>query len=809
MKQWLIGEGIWLVVDPDNEVVSTLASTPGGSTAGITSITVEAYGRDLTPLGMQPESVAPKYDARAQYMLINCIDDDDAEMVADETRSRGIYKKLLKKYKKTTKTVGRQYPADLINYKKPSDISIEAAYTEITKISRKVVELQPEMKAMSLPKGRFQILLKSLPDEYDTLRDAIDAQTDPDIDEAFEKLQEKEAQLQAKDKEMAMLAKNSYRKDKYDLGYDRHRNAYRIPQRRRSNSSSQGDRRSTRKHDDKNKSLSDGKGCFLCDGPHRIAKCTFLLDLRKLVKVMKSKDGKNDRLKLKQKAYNAKDDNSSISSSAESLNIDSNDEKDMEEVAALSKELVSTVPKSDWIADTGASSHMTDQLRLFSGPLKSIRRRMIKVGGGRLYSDKCGTAIMKAKDGECRLAEVLYVPDLGVNLLSGRRLTKRGFKGSFDNDGLYMCNPQGIEVVRAPARGGIYVVNHIASKLLDESALIATTVMATDESRGPAQTISSALPAMTDSDEASEITTSKKRDLYTLWHRRLSHMRSSKLRNLHKVTTLTKPISIAKGDKPCEVCAITKMTNKHNRHLAERKTQILAGVSIDICGPLPTSRLGYEYFLEIIDNYSRRVWVIPLKKRSDAPEALHKWKLMVELQSQARLQAVRSDNAKELKSILDEWCSSIGIVPEYTVAYNFIQNDIAERGIRTTENDVRAMIQDAGLPMEFWPEAAQTDAYVRNRLDTGPTINDEPTSPIQAFTGIKPSVDHLRVWGCKCYSHVDTRSLPSGSRTDKFVNTGRPCVFMGYDENTTSQYLMWAPDRQEVIKHHKVVFSEL
>ena len=114
--------------------------------------------------------------------------------------------------------------------------------------------------------------------------------------------------------------------------------------------------------------------------------------------------------------------------------------------------------------------------------------------------------------------------------------------------------------------------------------------------------------------------------------------------------------------------------------------RILALVSIDICGPLPLSRLGYEYFLEVIDNHSRRVWIIPLRKRSDAPEALYKWKLKVELQSSVKLQAVRSDNATELKSILDEWCVLIGIVPEYTIAYNSIQNGVVERGIRTTEN---------------------------------------------------------------------------------------------------------------------------
>ncbi len=810
MKQWLIGEGLWDVVDPDNASDPPVFSRDGPifPTTAAKAVESPAYGKN-----QEFNETNKKLDARAQYQLGNCINDDDGEMVAEETRSRGIWNRLIKKYKKTLKTVGRQYLADLVNYKKSPDMDIEAAYTEITKMSRKVVELQPEMKAMALPTGRFQILLKSLPEDYDTLRDAIDGQKDPDLEDSFQRLQEKEAQLKAKDKEAAMWAKDNNRKG----GHNRGRAAQRRPRPRRSTSSSGSERgpHRDRRHD---KSKSKKDGCFLCDGPHRIAACPLLRDLRKMAKSLVEKgDRKDSSKKSKHKAYNAND--SSSTSSAESVDIDSDNEEDMLEIAALSKELVSTIPKSDWIADTGATSHMTDQLRLFSGPLKSIKRRTIKVGGGKLCSDQCGTVVMKV-NGECRLTEVLYVPDLGVNLLSGRRFTRCGLRGSFDNDGLYIHTKEGIEVLRAPARGGIYIVDKVAS--LDEFALAAVTASNSE----PASFVSAALPAATIPDESMSdsepqelnvdsdpaviqaLSTSKKRDMFNLWHRRLNHLGSAKLRHLHKVTTIKKPIPIVESTDPCEVCAITKMTNKRNRTLAERRPRILALISIDICGPLPTSRLGYEYFLEIIDNYSRRTWVIPLRERSDAPAALDKWKLRAELQCSAKLQAVRSDNATELKSTLDAWCTSIGIEPEYTVAYNSNQNGVAERGIRTTENQIRAMLQDAGLPLEFWPEAANADAHVRNRVATGPIIKGELTTPMEAFTNIKPSIDHLRVWGCKCYSPVDTKSLPDGSRTDKLVNRGRPGVFMGYDENTTSHYYIWAPDRQDVIKHHKVTFLE-
>ena len=814
MKQWLIGEGIWDVVDPDKDPTpptSSAANTPDTSTNGSLKDLESSIFTKNAGFG----SDGRKLDAKSQFYILLCINEDDQELVAEEKTSRGMWNTLLKKYQNKLQTTGRQLIQELVNYKKSPDVSIEATYTDITKKSRKIASMQTDMAALATPKRRFQTLLQSLPAEYMTIRDAIDAQDNPDIDRSIQKLQEKEASLKAEKGETALVA------------YDRRDNrpAYRIPQRRSSSSDedshrpNRNQRRESERQESKRSRQRKTSSCFLCGkDDHRIKDCSLLKKLRRFLKRTEEKARiKKDKKVDKPKAYNA--EVSSVNSDS-SVDIDSDDEEDMEEIAALSKELVSKIPKSKWVADTGATSDMTDELRLFSGPLESIKRRTIKVGGGKLYSDQRGMAIMKAEDGECELKETLYVPDLGVNLLSARRLTKKGLKGSFDDNGLYMHTTDGTEVLRATAQGGVYIVDKISPQIDD--------IVPTSDTNELVEAISSALPAMTEHSEddveseltapapvesnsestANEDTPSKKHELFTLWHRRLGHLGSAKLRGLHKVTTLKKPIPIVENHDPCETCALTKMTNRRNHRVSERKHWILASVSIDICGPLPTSRTGCEYFLEIIDNHSRRIWHLPIKSRADAPAALVKWRLDVELQSGCKLQAVRSDNAKELKVILDSWCNSIGIVPEYTVAYNSLQNGIAERGIRTSENQIRAMLHDAGLPIEFWPEAGEADAYVRNRVATGPIVDNKETSPMEAFTGVQPSIDHLRVWGCKCYSPVDRRSLPKGSRTDKLIDTGRPCIFLGYDENTTTQYRMWAPDRREVIKHHKVIFSE-
>lgn len=98
---------------------------------------------------------------------------------------------------------------------------------------------------------------------------------------------------------------------------------------------------------------------------------------------------------------------------------------------------------------------------------------------------------------------------------------------------------------------------------------------------------------------------------------------------------------------------------------------------------------------------------ILLKQRDNAPQKLQEWRLKVELQSGAKVLAVRSDNATEQRCTLVDWCKSFSIIPQYAVPYISIQNGVAERVIRTTENSVHAE---------------------------------------KTFTGVQPFIDHISVW---------------------------------------------------------------
>ena len=144
--------------------------------------------------------------------------------------------------------------------------------------------------------------------------------------------------------------------------------------------------------------------------------------LRKLVKRNQEKIKINKNKEDKQKTYNAE----IFSMSNDNfINVNFDNEKNMKEIVVFFKELINKILKSDWIVNIGVSFYVIDQLRFFNEFLISIKRRTIRIEEEILHSNQCETMIMKVKNDECRLTNVLYVFNLRINLLFEKRLTKK------------------------------------------------------------------------------------------------------------------------------------------------------------------------------------------------------------------------------------------------------------------------------------------------------------------------------------------------------------------------------------------------
>ncbi|KAI0993059.1 hypothetical protein K3495_g15125, partial [Podosphaera aphanis] len=498
----------------------------------------------------------------------------------------------------------------------------------------------------------------------------------------------------------------------------------------------------------------------------------------------------------------------------------------------LTKELISKSTPAAWVLDTGATSPMTDQIHLFRGKLKKIHPTTIQVGGGTLISSHRGTVVVKCADGSSGIAEnVFYVPNLGVNLLSAKRLCRTGMKGHFDEKNVWIMDENKI-MIHAVQTDGLYIVKHIATELrgkpLDTRVIKQMACSATDgavENKSLATKLKIGLrdyhdtsrkcsdnPDLSDKDPDKSdddlAETKEERARYRLIHRRFGHYGPNIIGKLHKTSNIDR-VKIPIAEKRiCKSCKIGKMKNKICNTLAQHKTEPLELISFDVAGPFPKSLRGNRYFLQVIDNWTRRTWSIPMKTKDQAISELRKLRVREERQTGRKLKSTRSDNAPELKHVMLQWEREDGVVANFTAIASSHQNGPAERSIQTAEMAIRTMIDDAELPIEFWDEAVEYDSYIRNRLPLGPIIDGQLTSPLEAYTGVRPNVEHIRPWGYKAYGYVNPKTLEAKGRHDKLVVRGREGVFMGFSENTEKHTKIYAPDLGRVERVNAVLIDE-
>ena len=74
-------------------------------------------------------------------------------------------------------------------------------------------------------------------------------------------------------------------------------------------------------------------------------------------------------------------------------------------------------------------------------------------------------------------------------------------------------------------------------------------------------------------------------------------------------------------------------------------------------------------------------------------------------------------------------------------------------------------------------------------------------TPYEAWTGEKPKVDHIRIFGCQAFVHV-----PKDERK-KLDSKSKKCIFMGYG-TTTKGYRLYDPLKKKIVFSRDVIFNE-
>lgn len=343
-----------------------------------------------------------------------------------------------------------------------------------------------------------------------------------------------------------------------------------------------------------------------------------------------------------------------------------------------------------WVVDSGCSRHMTysrDVLENFQ-PLR-VPIKINIANGTSIEAIGEGSARLKAAINggisNVLLHNVLYVPNLAGSLISVLQLQDRGILTRTTKYGELLLELDGKIIGRDIRLGKTYT--------------LASTVAGSD----------SAYNATVEDENLT-------------WHRRFGHLGTKTLARAHEATVgLKKPVTTL--SKPCETCIQNKMTRSINRQPSERASQVLGHIHTDAWGPYQVLSLtGDKYFFSFTDDHSRKSWVYVTNARAKLHDIFMEFKVKVELETGARIKAVRCDNISEYKALATKFEKDYGIQFEFTTTYTPEQNGVSERLNRSLVTVARTMLADAKLPASFWAEAIRTAWAERESRKLGQVI---------------------------------------------------------------------------------------
>ncbi|KAJ4710364.1 Retrovirus-related Pol polyprotein from transposon TNT 1-94 [Melia azedarach] len=442
---------------------------------------------------------------------------------------------------------------------------------------------------------------------------------------------------------------------------------------------------------------------------------------------------------------------------------------------------LSLVPRHTWWIDSGATIHISVSMQgCLSCQKPNDAERYIYVGDGKtMQVEAIGKFRLLLKTGfYLDLDETFIVPSFKRNLISISNLDKFGYSCSFGNGKFSLF---------------------YASKLVGSGSLSGYDNLYSLDT----------ITSFNESLHLSLCGTNRKlinENSVALWHKRLGYMSRQRIERL-VLDEILDPLDFTDFDI-CVNCIKGKQTNKR-RFEANRILDVLELIHTDICGPFPTVAWnGQQYFIMFIDDFSRYGYIYLIHEKSQALDVFKNYKAEVENQLSKRIKTVRSDRGGEYYGRYDgsgeqrpgpfaKFLEECGIVPQYTMSGSPTINGVAKKQNRKLKDMVRIMISHSTLPESLWSEALKTAAYILNRVPTKVTAK----TLYELWTGKKPSLKHLHVWGCPA------EARPYRANEKKLDSRTVSCYFIGYSERSRG-YKFYDPRTKSIFESRNARFFE-
>lgn len=421
--------------------------------------------------------------------------------------------------------------------------------------------------------------------------------------------------------------------------------------------------------------------------------------------------------------------------------------------------------ETSWILDSGASAHMSYkrenfvELYEYKGPtLKLGNQEDIEVlGQGNVLINKC----VNGQWEKSILKNVLYVPKLRRNLFSEGVVSRQGYS-----------------IMKKHTEALIYK---------DKDIVMCAFLQSNNLYKLKVKTVQNPVCNVV-----------QKLDLKT-WHERLGHLNVKEIQKMCKNNVIT-GVDLSDCEKfVCEGCAYGKHARRPFQKSSRQSPQPGDIVYSDVCGPINVPSVqGMKYFVIFKDAATSFRYVYFLKNKCDVLDYFKKYNSKIKNLFSHGVRILHTDNGGEYTSkVFKEYLESEGILHELTAPYTPEQNGRAEREIRTIMESARSMLYARSVPLNLWAEAVNCAVYLLNRMSSSQTPN---VTPMEIWCGIKPSLDHIRVFGCEGFVHVP------GQLRNKLDSKSCKMMLVGYDN---TNYKMYDPNTRRITVSRNVIFNEL
>ena len=404
------------------------------------------------------------------------------------------------------------------------------------------------------------------------------------------------------------------------------------------------------------------------------------------------------------------------------------------------------------VIDSGASHHMISDLNLIKNITPAVGNVMI-ADGNKVPIKGIGELKLFEKE-----SKAFYMPSFTSNLLSVKRVTNDlNCNVIFTPDDVYFQDIDSCRLLgKGVSKGNLY--------LLEDTKLASDLSVAFNSSFNFPKDV--------------------------MWHARLGHPHSRAL------NIMLPSISF---QQDCEACIL----GKHCKTVFPKSSTIYEHcfdlIHSDVWTAPCLSREHHKYFVTFIDEKSKYTWITLLQSKDRVLDAFINFETYVSNHYNAKVKILRSDNGGEYTSnAFKAHLAKQGVIHQTSCPYTPQQNGVAERKNRHLMEVTRSMMFHTSVPKSFWGDAVLTACYLINRI---PTRVLQDCSPFEVLNKAKPSIDHMRVFGCLCFV------LKPGELRNKLEAKSTRAMFIGYSPNQKG-YKCYEPETRRVLVSRDVKFVE-